>query len=370
MRAVIVYVAWLLFQFLLAVFLPGPTDHGQLTPAGHILKYKVNGFRAWIVTHVVLYVAVFQLKLISWSLLYHEWGSLLLVANAYGFLLTGFCFVKAHVAPSHPDDCKKSGSLAYDFFMGIELNPRFGDWFDFKLFHNGRPGIVAWSLIILSFAGAQYEKYGYVTNSMIALYILQATYILDFFWNEGWYLRTIDIAHDHFGFYLAWGDNVWLPYLYPLQAFYLVKHPVQLSTPAFVGILALGFAGYYIFRAVNDQKDKFRKDPTKPIWGKPSVYVTAKFETGDGKFRESPLLASGFWGLSRHFNYVGDLMMSLSFCLTCGFSHLLPYFYIIYMTILLVHRVLRDDTRCREKYGAYWEQYCKLVPYRILPYIF
>jgi 7-dehydrocholesterol reductase len=254
--------------------------------------------------------------------------------------------------------------------MGIELNPRFGDWFDFKLFHNGRPGIVAWSLIVLSFAGAQYELYGYVTNSMIALYILHATYILDFFWNEDWYLRTIDIAHDHFGFYLAWGDSVWLPWLYPLQAFYLVKYPVQLSTPVFVAVLAFGFAGYYIFRAVNDQKDKFRKDPSKPIWGKPAVFVMAKFATGDGKFRESPLLASGFWGLSRHFNYVGDLMMSLSFCLTCGFGHLLPYFYIIYMTILLVHRVLRDDTRCRDKYGAYWEQYCKLVPYRILPPLF
>jgi hypothetical protein len=27
------------------------------------------------------------------------------------------------------------------------------------------------------------------------------------------YLRTIDIAHDHFGFYLAWGDVVWLPFM-------------------------------------------------------------------------------------------------------------------------------------------------------------
>ena len=41
--------------------------------------------------------------------------------------------------------------------------------------------------------------------------------MLDFFWNEAWYLKTIDICHDHFGWYLGWGDCVWLPYLYTPQ---------------------------------------------------------------------------------------------------------------------------------------------------------
>lgn len=46
---------------------------------------------------------------------------------------------------------------------------------------------------------------------------MQGIYVLDFFWNEAWYLKTIDICHDHFGWYLGWGDCVWLPYLYTLQ---------------------------------------------------------------------------------------------------------------------------------------------------------
>lgn len=61
--------------------------------------------------------------------------------------------------------------------------------------------------------------------------------------------------------------------------------------------------------------------------------------------RTSYLLTSGWWGISRHANYLGDLMMSLSFCLTCGFTHILPYFYIIYMAILLGGRVFRDEAR-------------------------
>jgi 7-dehydrocholesterol reductase len=60
----------------------------------------------------------------------------------------------------------------YDLFMGIEQNPRFGDWFDFKLFFNGRPGIVAWSVINFSMAAKQYELYGEVTNSMVLVNVL------------------------------------------------------------------------------------------------------------------------------------------------------------------------------------------------------
>jgi 7-dehydrocholesterol reductase len=39
------------------------------------------------------------------------------------------------------------GSILYDLYMGVELNPRFGRYFDFKLFTNGRPGIIAWTLM-------------------------------------------------------------------------------------------------------------------------------------------------------------------------------------------------------------------------------
>lgn len=57
--------------------------------------------------------------------------------------------------------------------MGVEFNPRLGKWFDFKLFFNGRPGIVAWTLINLSFAAKQRELHGHVTNSMLLVNVLQ-----------------------------------------------------------------------------------------------------------------------------------------------------------------------------------------------------
>lgn len=76
-----------------------------------------------------------------------NWEGLVIAFNIYGYLLAAWAYVKARVAPTHPDDLKFSGSIIYDYYMGIELNPRIGEWFDFKLFHNGRPGIVAWTLM-------------------------------------------------------------------------------------------------------------------------------------------------------------------------------------------------------------------------------
>lgn len=68
---------------------------------------------------------------------------------------------------------KFTGNFFYNYMMGIEFNPRIGKWFDLKLFFNGRPGIVAWTLINLSFAAKQRELHGHVTNSMVLVNVLQ-----------------------------------------------------------------------------------------------------------------------------------------------------------------------------------------------------
>lgn len=371
-EAFLLYAAWITLQVILYMIVPGKEGFGQPTPSGRVLKYKVNGMNCWIVTHILILSCV-KLGLFRGSILYDNWLAILLLANISGLTLTIFVYIKAHIAPSHAEDCRFSGSFFYDLFMGVEHNPRFGD-FDFKLFFNGRPGILAWTLINLTCIVKQYELFGYVSNAMIIVNILHAIYILDFFVHEDWYLRTIDIAHDHFGFYLAWGDLVWLPFTYTLQAFYLVHYPDHLSSCSVIAIMIIGLSGYSIFRLANNQKDTFRKDMaesgTSVVWGRAATYINAVYKTHEGQIRESPLLTSGWWGLARHFNYFGDLLGCLAYSLTCGVDHLLPWFYFIYMIILLTHRVFRDHVRCKEKYGKFWDEYCRKVPYKIVPYIF
>lgn len=52
-------------------------------------------------------------------------------------------------------------------------------------------------------------------------------------------LTTMDLMHDGFGFMLAFGDLVWVPFTYTLQAYYLVSHPNELSLAAVAAIVLL-----------------------------------------------------------------------------------------------------------------------------------
>nr|XP_061819553.1 7-dehydrocholesterol reductase-like [Nerophis lumbriciformis] len=377
-----IYTAWVLFQVLLYMCIPdvlhkvlpgyvGGVQEGARTPAGLINKYQINGLQCWLLTHFLWLLNTHYLHFFSATIIFDHWMPLMWCANMLGYTVSTFAFFKAYLFPTNPHDCKFTGNMLYNYMMGIEFNPRVGQWFDLKLFFNGRPGIVAWTLINLSYMAKQQEVYGHVTNSMVLVNLLQGIYVLDFFWNEAWYLKTIDICHDHFGWYLGWGDCVWLPYLYTLQGLYLVYHPVQLSQTHFLLVLLLGLVGYYIFRATNHQKDLFRRTQGAcTIWGGQPTFIQCSYRSADGAVHQSKLLTSGFWGVARHFNYTGDLMGSLAYCAACGFQHLLPYFYLVYMSVLLVHRCVRDEHRCSSKYGPDWRRYTRTVPYRLLPGIF
>ncbi|KAL2369754.1 7-dehydrosterol-delta 7-reductase [Blastomyces gilchristii SLH14081] len=367
----LVYGAWVLFQALLYSFLPGSTHEGQPTPAGNILKYKINGLLAAVVTTLLFGAISLWGGTSASSFVAANWGAFLAIFNIYGLFLTLAFYIKAHISPSHPEDRKFSGSPLYDIYMGIELNPRLGQSWDMKLFHNGRPGIIGWILIDMSFTALQFCRHGYITNSILIADILHLTYIMDFFFNEDWYLKTIDMAHDHVGFYLAWGSAAWLPTIYTLQPQFLAINPVSLSPIAAATILTAGFGGYVLFRSANHQKYLVRDTQGKClIWGKAPEYIQGEYKTADGSRHKSIILCSGWWGVVRHANYLGDLILSYAMCATCGFTHLLPWTYAIFMTTILVHRCYRDEERCAKKYGKTWGEYCGKVRWRIIPGVF
>lgn len=75
--------------------------------------------------------------------------------------------------------------------------------------------------------------------------------------------------------------------------------------------------------------------------------------------RGKKLITSDFWGLLRHPNYFGDIIMHWAIASTSLFTNdILAYYSAICCTIVLLHRAYRDDSRCRKRYGAAWEQYC------------
>ncbi|MCA9750203.1 MAG: hypothetical protein KC414_13930 [Romboutsia sp.] len=360
---------WIMFQYMLMTIIPCKPSYGSITPGGYKLKYKTNGALALIIS-IIFYTSTVPSTYIA-----NHWKELFVSANIYGMILAILVYLKGKYYPSYDKDVKITNNVLYDFYMGLELNPRIGN-FDLKLFFNGRPGIIGWVLINLSFMSKQLELNKSISNGMILVNLLQLLYVVDFFYNEDWYLRTIDIAHDHFGWMLSWGDLVWLPFMYTLQAQYLAYYPDNMSNINSLLVCILGLLGYVIFRLANYQKDTFRNEMTDDYI--PSIlgiselpkFLVVNYTSADGVVHNSNLLLSGLWGWSRHANYLGDLILSLCYGLSCGFDSLIPYIYFIYMTILLIHRCFRDEDRLTLKYGEGWKRYTNIVKYRLIPYIF
>ncbi|XP_042671544.1 delta(14)-sterol reductase LBR isoform X1 [Centrocercus urophasianus] len=356
-----VFLLWFFFQALFYLLPIGKVVEGLPLSNGRKLQYRINGFYAFVLTAAAIGTLLyFQFEL---HYLYDHFIQFAVSAAAFSMVLSIYLYIRSLKAPE--EDLApggNSGYLVYDFFTGHELNPRIGN-FDLKYFCELRPGLIGWVVINLAMLLAEMKIHNQSmpSLSMILVNSFQLLYVVDALWNEEAVLTTMDIIHDGFGFMLAFGDLVWVPFVYSLQAFYLVGHPIAISWPVAAAITILNCIGYYIFRSANSQKNNFRRNPADPKLSYLKVIPTA---TGKG------LLVTGWWGFVRHPNYLGDIIMALAWSLPCGFNHILPYFYVIYFICLLVHREARDEHHCKKKYGLAWERYCQRVPYRIFPYIY
>jgi len=104
------YGVWLLFQAGLYQFLPGKLSFGQLTPAGNLLTYRTNGLFAWVLTHL-LFASWTVHGCVDAAIFAKNWEGLLVSVNVYGFLLSGFAYIKAYVSPTLEGDRKFSGKI-------------------------------------------------------------------------------------------------------------------------------------------------------------------------------------------------------------------------------------------------------------------
>lgn len=338
---------------LLGTFLPGKIQPGTKLSDGTVLKYKCNGLLVTGVLVTALATAVWS-GYISGSWVANNYAQLFVAANLFAFALSIYLLVRGRLM--RPRNWLKRRSLLHDFVMGAELNPfLFG--VNLKFF-SYRPAMCGWFVINLSFAHLQYSQLGFITSRMLLYQLVTAWYIWDYFVHESKMVSTWDIIAENFGLMLVWGDYVFIVFAFSVQNFFLLNDTRPMSYMHVMSICAFFCLGFAIFRGANSQKHQFRTNPKAFIWGKPPITVGGK------------LLASGFWGMARHMNYLGDLLLALSFCLPCGTSSSLGYFYFIYLLLLTVHREKRDDERCSEKYKSVWDEYCLQVPYRILPFIY
>lgn len=357
--AFLVFVGWFALHVVIYLSPLGYKAEGMKLQNGQRLKYKMNAIHAFFFSHILFAGMYFVFK-VPVTFVYDHYLALAVASIVFSTALSLFLYAKSFSKGALLSPGGNTGNVVYDFFLGRELNPRTGP-FDWKVFCEMRPGLIGWVMINYCMMAKEFELRGTVSSSMILVCFFQFWYILDALWFEEAILTTMDVVHDGFGFMLAFGDLAWVPFTYSLQARYIVDHEVNLPLWLAVCIFGLNFLGYWIFRGSNSQKNNFRRDPTNP---KVNHLKTLSTKRG------TKLILSGWWGICRHPNYVGDLIMALSWSLPCGVSHFLPYFYVTYFTCLLIHRQLRDEQHCREKYGEDWIEYCKIVKWRLIPGVY
>lgn len=361
------YCAWSLF---LMKILPGKNVTGPVTPKGNVPVYKDNGFAHFMVTMTSLGILTYILKKydMSPSIVYDRFGDILATLNIFSLLFCLVLYFKGLFAPSTTDS-GSSGNIIFDYYWGTELYPRiFG--FDVKVFTNCRFGMMIWAILVYIDALKSYELHGFVDSMMVSA-ILQLAYISKFFWWEAGYMSTIDIMLDRAGYYICWGCMVYVPSLYASVSLYLVNNPVRLGWFWTTLILTCGLLAISINYFADWQKQRVRSaNGDCLIWGRKPNIIRAKYTLENGQEKESILLASGWWGLSRHFHYIPEILLALFWTLPAGFENVMPFSYVIFLTILLTHRSFRDDDKCSIKYGEFWMDYCQKVPHRIVPYLF
>lgn len=359
---------FMLIQLTLMRVVPGKKVTGPISPTGQVPEYKDNGFACFFITTLGFLGASYGLHWFSASIVYDNFAAIIGSLNIFSLVFCLMLYIKGRIAPSSPDH-SSSGNFIFDYYWGTELYPRIAG-FDIKQFTNCRFGMMSWPVIVLSFAAKQASLYG-LSNSMLVAVIIQLVYIGKFFHWEAGYLRSTDIIHDRAGFYICWGCLVWVPVVYTSPIMFLVLHPVHLSILTAMSILGLGLLAIAINYMADLQRQKVRAtDGQCRVWGKAPKVLKANYVTAQGEHKQNLLLTSGWWGLARHFHYVPEILAAFCWTVPAGFGYLLPYFYVIFLTILLTHRSYRDDIRCLEKYGDTWLEYRELVPARIIPLLY
>ncbi|KAI0004504.1 ERG4/ERG24 ergosterol biosynthesis protein [Russula compacta] len=357
-KAFSIYYSWYIFCLVSWAVLPGDWVQGTQLRNGKYQQYKINAFSTCLLALGLSTGYILRFGVESFTFFYDHWVGFVSAALSMSFLQGILWYALSFQEGKLLALGGNSGNFIYDFYIGRELNPTVGS-LDIKSFNELRPGIILWLLVDISVACAQTTRFGgHITDSMILVLSFQGLYIMDALYNEPAVFTTIDIISDGFGFMLAVGDLLWVPFVYSLQARYLVFRPKDLGYAWSALILVVNFIGYYIFRTSNNEKNEFRNGRNP----KNLEYITTE--------QGSKLLTSGWWGVSRHPNYLGDLLMALAWSLPTGFDTPVTYFYVIYFAVLLIHRQRRDDEKCEKKYGKDWNRYQKLVPYRIIPYVY
>ena len=339
----------------LHLIIPAGRTKGYVTSeiTGKVTNYRVNGkYVLW--TSIVAWFLLGYFDVVPYVWLYEtRWLGLI------GAIAIGLAY-SAYVVFKYPPSGR---SVIADFWFGRARDPQIKDGFVDSKVWLYLVGAVMLQLNVLSFAAYHLinvddRNYGFLLGCAMMTW-----FCFDYLIFERVHLWTYDFIAERVGFKLGFGCLAFYPYFYAVSLWFTADLPSPgrpaLATASF-GVLFL--CGWVLTRGANLQKYLFKTAPDRKfLWITPEVL-------SDG---EHTLLASGFWGASRHINYLGEIVQAVAVALSAGYFGIwMVWLYPVYYVGLLFSRQADDDKVCKAKYGDLWDRYTTKVRYKIIPGVY
>jgi len=279
------------------------------------------------------------------------------------FLSAIFFYLVSFWAERSVNPKGNTGNPIVDIFNGRVVSPKFLG-FDAKLttFRFSMIGLAV--LNVLMVTDSIVSAGGKASPTVILAAAFQVLYAMDAMFFEEYYFHSHDAMNSGFGWSLI-SSYLTFPFLPTLITKYLLDRSPVVAWYYLVLIGLMNAIGYIIFRSSETQRCEFAKNPTNPALAHLETVSTA----GNRK-----LIVSGWWGLVRHPNYLGEVLIQWSWVLPAvgalGFTDLVPYYLPFVTTLMLVIRCHQINQRNKRKYGSAWNSYCEKVRSNIIPKVY
>ncbi|MBI9099350.1 MAG: DUF1295 domain-containing protein, partial [Spirochaetaceae bacterium] len=284
--------------------IPGRKVTGYVShvDTGKKLKYRLNG-RFVLILSILIWAFLGFFQIVPF-----EWLYRVRFYSLAGAFFIGLIFTLLIVLPYPPT----GKSLPLDLFFGRLDNPQFGEGkIDAKMWLY-LSGAILLQLNALSFASYHYISFGSESSPGVFVCTAMITYfIFDYLTFEEVHLYTYDFFAEKVGFKLGWGCLTFYPFFYSISLF-TTAHLPDSGKPLWFTLMSivLFLSGWILARGANMQKFYFKTQPQKSFLRIQPQTLT------EGNKR---LLINGFWGASRHINYLGEILMAIGITLSVGY---------------------------------------------------
>ena len=339
----------------LHVVIPAKKTVGYVTDEviGETARYRLNG-KYVLVSSIAIWFVLGYFHVVPYTWLYEtRWLGLI------GACIIGFAY-SIYVVANRPSTGKP---FIADFWFGRAQDPQFRNGLiDAKVWFY-MIGAVMLQLNVLSCAAYQVTSVENVNPGFLLACGMLTWFCFDYLIGEKVHLWTYDYVAERVGFKLGFGCLAFYPYFYAVALWFTATRPNPghaLWFTVLCGVLYL--VGWVFTRGANMQKYFFKVAPGRKFLGITPVAIG----TGDRR-----VLVNGFWGLSRHINYMGEIVQGVAVALAVGYAGVwMVWLYPVYYIALLLSRQADDDKVCQAKYGKLWDDYTAKVKYRVIPFIY